>query len=407
MVTTNFFLDQRKGEAPFQLKLRLTYKRQSAYMMLGVKLMPEQWDGVKVVRHPRVGMVNTQILGIKADVDSRLFELRCAGRLEGLKVSEIKGLLEAQDRAGFEDDEENEDLKVTFGLHFRSYLARKTGSTATTYRFTYNTLAEYANVDCMRFEEVTPSWLERFGEFCRKKGHGDSTVGLHYRYIRAVFNDAITEELTSAYPFRKFKIKKPAEKPVKVLTVEELREFWNYPVDESLERFRDAFKLIFLLRGINLKDLCHLTRKNIRNGRLYYNRAKTKKPYSIKIEPEIQELLDKYEGEKYLLDYLERNSSHQNFNWRLIDKLRMVGETKIGKQGKKIIRPLQPDISPYYARRSFATIGHYDCGVPMDVISDLLGHSNGLAVTNIYIRKNEKVADEAARKIIDFVLYGK
>ena len=43
----------------------------------------------------------------------------------------------------------------------------------------------------------------------------------------------------------------------------------------------------------------------------------------------------------------------------------------------------------------------------MDIISDLLGHSNGLQVTNIYIRKNERIADEAARKIIDKVLYNK
>ena len=43
----------------------------------------------------------------------------------------------------------------------------------------------------------------------------------------------------------------------------------------------------------------------------------------------------------------------------------------------------------------------------MDLISDMLGHSNGMAVTNIYIRKSEKVADEAARKIIDKVLYDK
>ena len=60
----------------------------------------------------------------------------------------------------------------------------------------------------------------------------------------------------------------------------------------------------------------------------------------------------------------------------------------------------------YWARHTFATIG-YECGISMDLISDMLGHSNGMAVTNIYIRRNEKVADEAARKIIDKVLYDK
>ena len=142
-------------------------------------------------------------------------------------------------------------------------------------------------------------------------------------------------------------------------------------------------------------------------GRVIYQRAKTGKPYSIKIEPEIQELLDKYKGENYLIDILDRYENYVNFNRRLNCELGKIGSVEYGKRGKKMITPFLKNLTTYYARHSFATIGHYECGISMDVISDLLGHSNGLQVTNIYIRKNEKVADEAARKIIDKVMYGK
>ena len=37
------------------------------------------------------------------------------------------------------------------------------------------------------------------------------------------------------------------------------------------------------------------------DGRLEYRRAKTGKFYSIKIEPEIQDILDRYRGKKHLL----------------------------------------------------------------------------------------------------------
>jgi integrase len=282
-------------------------------------------------------------------------------------------------------------------------MERKSGLTRHTYEYTYKVLSEYKNIDTISFEEITPKWLEGFDAWCKSS---NNTKGLHYRNIRAVFNDAIDEEITSHYPFRKFKIKKTEPKQ-RSLSIEELRRFWFWPVEPQQEKYHDIFKLTFLLRGINIKDLCLLTRENVKAGRIIYCRAKTGKPYSIKIEPEIQELLDKYKGKNYLIDILDRYKNYVDYNRRLNKELGKIGVVEYGKRGKKSITPLIEGITTYYARHSFATIGHYDCGISMDVISDLLGHSNGLQVTNIYIRKNERIADEAARRIIDKVLYDK
>lgn len=394
MVTTKIYLDDRRGEAPYPLKIRLTYQRQSVYLLTNFRVEPEQWNGIQVVKHPRAAMINNQLNARKAEIDCKLYEWKAKGLLKGKTAKQIKELLEA---------EEGEPGVMTFGLYFKEYAEKKKGLTKHTYDYTYKVLSEYRNIDALTFEEITPKWLEGFDNWCTTS---HNTKGIHYRNIRAVFNDAIDEEITSSYPFRKFKIKKTEPKQ-RSLTIEELRRFWFYPVEPHQEKYKDIFKLIFLLRGINLKDLCHLTKDNIKGGRIIYHRAKTGKPYSIKIEPEIQELLDKYKGEKYLIDILDRYKSHTNYNWRLNKELNKIGTVEIGKRGKKTITPLLPGVTPYWARHSFATIGHYDCGVSMDIISDLLGHSNGLAVTNIYIRKNEKVADDAARKIIDKVLYDK
>ncbi|MBP6460187.1 MAG: hypothetical protein KA264_08835 [Crocinitomicaceae bacterium] len=50
-------------------------------------------------------------------------------------------------------------------------------------------------------------------------------------------------------------------------------------------------KLMFLLRGINYKDLVKLTQQNIINKRIVYERSKTKTVYSIGLEVEIKNLL--------------------------------------------------------------------------------------------------------------------
>lgn len=140
---------------------------------------------------------------------------------------------------------------------------------------------------------------------------------------------------------------------------------------------------------------------------LYISVQKQKKTYSIKIEPEIQELLNKYKGKNYLIDILDRYTNHMSFLSKINKELKKIGTITYGKRGKKTIVPLITGLSSYWARHTFASVGYNNCGLSMDTISDELGHSNGMAVTNIYVRKDEKIIDDAARKIIDKVLYDK
>ena len=49
-----------------------------------------------------------------------------------------------------------------------------------------------------------------------------------------------------------------------------------------------------MLRGINLKDLLLLNLQNLKGGRVVYQRAKTKKLYSIELLQEAKQLLDTF-----------------------------------------------------------------------------------------------------------------
>ena len=53
---------------------------------------------------------------------------------------------------------------------------------------------------------------------------------VYYRNIRAVFNDAIDDEITPAYPFRKFKIK-PEPTRKRSLSVSDLRKMRDAVVE--------------------------------------------------------------------------------------------------------------------------------------------------------------------------------
>ena len=86
--------------------------------------------------------------------------------------------------------------------------------------------------------------------------------------------------------------------------------------------------------------------------------------------------------------------------------LKKIGPVKrVGRGGKKVYEPLFPDISSYWARHSWATIAA-SLDIPRDTIAHALGHG-GNTVTDIYIDFDEGKVDEANRKVLDWVLYGK
>jgi integrase len=235
-----------------------------------------------------------------------------------------------------------------------------------------------------------------------ERGITQNSRNVYYRNIRSVFNEALDEELTHNYPFRKFKLKKVVTRK-RSLTVEELRMLRDYPCEEWQEKFRDIFMLMFYLCGINAADLYPAKKKQVRKGRLEYERAKTYKGYSVKIEPEAQRIIDKYRGDEYLLKFCEGDKDYKYFLQRMSRELKKIGPyTKKGLGGKKIHKPLFPELTQYWCRHTWATIAA-ELDIPKETIAAALGHDMGNSTTAIYINFNQKKVDEANRRVIDFL----
>lgn len=274
-------------------------------------------------------------------------------------------------------------------------------------------MLEYDNhIKSKTFENITKDWLTGFDIFLRRYSPTINGRNMHFRSIRAVFNDALDNEITQNYPFRVFKIK--TEQTVKrSLTLDEVRSLFAV-ADPHLQRTIDLFKLCIYLIGINIADLCEL-REIDSQGRINYRRRKTKKLYSIKVEPEALEIINRYKGNEYLLDILERYKSTQSFIGSFDYQLKRVGKCVIIQNPKfskthrhKFIKeytPLFPRLSSYWARHTWATLAS-ELDIPEDVISRALGHSysTGAAVTQVYINFNRKKIDDANRKVIDYIL---
>ena len=251
------------------------------------------------------------------------------------------------------------------------------------------------------FDAIDKKWLERFAAWLEKDGANVNGIAHHMRNLRAVVNYAIDEEITSTYGFRKYRIKQ-TQTAKRDLTVEQLRVLRDYPCNSYLAPYRDMFLLIFYLCGINVGDLLLLKRENVKNGRVEYYRRKTKKYYSIRIEPEADIILNRYEGKEYLLYPMDTNSDYHIYLKHLNEALGRIG-MDCGKGKKPKGTPLFPGITTYYARHTWASIAA-EVDVPMDVIGQALGHTTPYTTTEIYVNRRLRKIDEANRKVIDFLM---
>ena len=250
-------------------------------------------------------------------------------------------------------------------------------------------------------DKVNKTWLILFEQFCFQT-MSINGYAIHMRNIRAVFNHLITEGIIVDYPFKAYKIKK--EKTIhRALTDEQLRLIKYTDTPGFCLEYRDMFMLSLYLIGINPKDLFHLIPDKVLNGRITYHRFKTNKLYNVKIEPEALEILQRYKGNKHLLNCLDRYKDYLDYLHHMNDGLKKLGmEYTEGKGYVEGTKAICPELTSYWARHTWATIA-YGIGISKDIISQALGHSNGVQVTDIYIEYDLGKVDEANRKVIDYI----
>lgn len=389
------------------LRLRITNNRASTQFSMGLKISSEELEAA-LSGSSRNIRLEKMLASWTSQIKDLMLELADKKEKETDKdVKEIRVILQER-LLGVAPTQQPKDEKPegNFTAYFQNFIdGKENKGTKGVYKHTLDKIRSFdPDVDMKRFEDIDLKWLTDFETFCAKTASKNAR-NIHLRNIRAVFNNAIDYEITSAYPFRRFKIR-PEVTRKRSLTVDELRKLFDYPIEEYAEIYRDMFKLIFFLVGINTVDL-HGLKEITRDGRIEYKRAKTHRLYSIKVEPEALEIIEKYQGNNGLLCIADRWSDSRNFRHQLNKALQRIGEVeRQGRGGKKVVTSAFPELSSYWARHTWATIA-YEIGIPKDVIAQALGHSDGHDVTNIYIREDVRKVDEANRRVLDWVLYGK
>lgn len=387
-VTIHIYLDKRSAkrgdEAP--LKIGINKQGSSAYINLGVKILPTQWDSSKerIKNRPDKSTLQSYIDNQKSSASNIILDLLKKGELAKLTATQIKNKVV----------EIMEPTAATANSFYSRYLAyaesRTAKRTKDIYLVTAKRMVEYdAKIKTKAFEDITKDWLGGFDTFLQSTSPSVNGRSIHFRNIRAVFRDAMANEITMSYPFRVFKIK--SEPTIKrSLTIDELHRLFSFHGNERQTMAVDMFKLSLFLIGINVADLCNLSEIE-KDGYLRYKRQKTQKLYCIKVEPEALTIIERYRGRNHLLNILDRYANVHTFTATLGKVLQSIDGFE--------------NLTSYWARHTWATIAS-ELDIPVDVISHALGHSfsTGAKVTQVYINFNQQKIDDANRKVINYIL---
>lgn len=285
-------------------------------------------------------------------------------------------------------------------------------NTATSYQSTLESIKNFSGKTKLQFEMVTPSFLERYKAWMQKEKKSDTTTGIYLRTLRVIFNDAISEGITANYPFytkaNPKGVKIPKGKGRKLaLTTDELKSIFSYeyPPKYAGGFYVDSWKLMYLMQGINPKDLCLLKYSDIKNGTIVFKRAKTNESAGTEIEifinDKIQNFIQQWgnpnEPDNYIWPVFNSYDPKRQFKQvaqfvKLVNKYisRLALELKIYK-----------DVTCYVARHSYATqlMKH---GASTSFIGKSIGHTS-TNTTDLYLGSfDEDIKREWQKKISEF-----
>lgn len=317
----------------------------------------------------------------------------------------------------FRKSSDQNNVKYYFDLVIKKNLNNNKIGTAESYKYTFNSLAEFSetNKKCdankLTFNLITAEWLKEYQNFMLAKNRSYTTISIYTRTLRAIFNLAIGEKDISndIYPFGKKGYKIPRTKKVKkALNSKQLKTLFNAVViNINEQQAKDFWFFSYACNGMNFKDIALLKYSDIKGDKFSYNRAKTfdktteKSEVTIYLTDYTKGIISKY-GNKNNEDFIFNIISSQDTSEIQYKKIKNFTRLINDHIKRVAIRhDLPNEISTYWARHSFAT-NSLRKGASMEFISEALNHSDLSVTKNYFAGFEDEAKKDFANSLLDF-----
>lgn len=261
-------------------------------------------------------------------------------------------------------------------------------STAKSYQDALRSFMRFIGLESIAYVSINNAALLGYQSWLLGKGCSLNTVSTYMRRIRHIYNLAVEASVASYIPHLFKGVFTGVEsKRKKALPSDRLRLLMETPkVEPEMRKTQLAFCLMFSFSGMAFVDFTHLKRENIKEGVLSYHRQKSGSLIQVEIPAEVRLLLDELaahtdQGSPYLFPFLSGKKTGEAAYEEYNKALRCFNrDLALLAEASGVGEP----VTSYTIRHSFATALR-EQEVPIDVISELLGHKS-IKTTQIYLK---------------------
>ncbi len=390
-LTIRFIIAKNKTRTDNKAPLfcRLTFNKKRKQFATGLFVSSKSWDSKKQLVKPleeEYTYINTQLTLIKQKLQQASLLLQVKEDVfdvediflvyKGENINKEKTLMEV-----FKTH--NENMSKLIGKEY-------TKSTYYKFKEAKNHLSNFLKFKYKRndilLSKITLKFLDDFDFYLKSElGHKQITINKSIQRLRKIIKLALAEGYLQKDPFILYKPKRYKVEVV-YLSSDELEklEKHDFSYNLRLERIRDCF-VFCCYTGLAYAEMKALSEEHIIEGFdgnqwIKMFRKKTGSPVNIPLLPKAISILEKYYHEDRLLPVV----TNQKFN----SYLKEIG----------VILGFKKKLTHHIARKTFATTVLLYNDVPMEIVSELLGHSK-MTITQRHYGKvvQQKISEEMFR----------
>lgn len=382
----NFIFDRLKRATPTKqgvIELRITYNRKQKYIVTGVKCFNGQWDAAKeCIRSVSQLEDNALLLKIRQKA------LKVIGRMVDKGSIDLEAITKLI---------KTNDVDITF----IDYIVKRARNknvvdyTKMTYGSFVRKLEEYGKIKF--FSDINEKAIRDFDEWLHsytwtekdkygrnvRKHYSQATIGSYHKNLKNFIADAVIDGFLTenVYVTKKIKVSKGEARIDRYLTPQELKQIEDAKMPlKSISEARDLF--VFACHtGLSFVDLMAFDAGKIsREGsvKIYKDkRHKTGVAFVAPITKKAEEILKRYKNHLPKLP-------NQKYNARL----KLVADAAL----------IDKPITSHYSRHTAASVWMNE-GIPIEIISKALGHSNTMQTERVYSKMFDKTIADAFKKI--------
>jgi integrase len=354
-----------KNQCP--IRCRITFNKKRKEFSTGLFVNPKYWNSKKqklLDIAEQSDYINTQLTLIKTKINQGFLMLQI--KEEDFTVEHVyvmyKGVKIEKDHNIYEYFERYLNrLKTLIGVDIKqitwnkSYYIKKDIKSFIKWKYKTN---DYP------LKKLNLHFLGEF-EYYLKVNNGlkQITINKKLQRFRQSIKAAVSEGYLDKDPFMLYKAKKVTLEVV-FLSPEELKKLEEYNFSQSRLGFIKDLFVFSCYTGLPYRELMNLERKHISIGFddnlwIKMKREKTSKELSIPLLPKAMEISEKYINE---IAYVFPRISNQKYNSYLKEIAAIIG--------------IEKKLTTHIARKTFASTVLLYNDVPMEIVSELLGHSS-------------------------------